>query len=122
MASLSSTCLFALAVLVEELRGPSSEARPRLSRFTGGLTTGYEVAFGPASVYLARRPSALVSSSEMSNPSISSSPWMRGAPQVGFSTTMRKINSRTSFGVGLRPTGPRTREISLQYMRKPARC
>ena len=53
---------------------------------------------------------------------ISSSPWMRGAPQVGFSTTIRKINSRTSFGVGLRPTGPRTREISLQYMRKPARC
>jgi len=30
--------------------------------------------------------------SEMSNPSISSSPWMRGAPQVGFSATMRKIN------------------------------
>ena len=60
--------------------------------------------------------------SEMSNPSISSSPWMRGAPQVGFSATMRKINSLNSFGVGLRPTGPRTREISFQYMRKPARC
>jgi hypothetical protein len=60
--------------------------------------------------------------SEMSNPSISSSPWMRGAPQVGFSATMRKINFRNSFGVGLRPTGPRTREISLQYMRKPALC
>jgi hypothetical protein len=44
--------------------------------------------------------------SEMSNPSISSSPWMRGAPQVGFSATMREINSRNSFGVGLRPTGP----------------
>ena len=39
--------------------------------------------------------------SEMSNPSISSSPWMRGAPQVGFSATMRKINSRSSFGVVL---------------------
>src|SRR5215472_1659194 len=60
--------------------------------------------------------------SEMSNPSISSSPWMRGAPQVGFSATMRKTNSSRSFGVGLRPTGPRTREITLQYMRKPARC
>ena len=60
--------------------------------------------------------------SEMSNPSISSSPFMRGAPQVGFSATMRKINFRNSFGVGLRPTGPRTREIILQYMRNPARC
>ena len=29
---------------------------------------------------------------------------------------------RSSFGVGLRPTGHRIREISLQYMRKPARC
>src|SRR5487761_744101 len=29
---------------------------------------------------------------------------MRGAPQVGFSATIRKINSRTSFGVCLRPT------------------
>ena len=58
--------------------------------------------------------------SEMSNPS--SSPWMRGAPQVGFSATIWKINSRISFSVGLRATGPRTREISLQYMRKPARC
>src|SRR5215469_18560345 len=45
-----------------------------------------------------------------------------GAPQVGFSAAMRKINSRSSFGVGLRPNGPRPREISLQYMRKPARC
>src|SRR5215469_2733090 len=35
-----------------------------------------------------------------------------GAPQVGFSAAMRKINSRTSFGVGLRPTGPRTPEIA----------
>ena len=44
------------------------------------------------------------------------------SPKWGFSATMRKINSRSSFGVGLRPTGSRTREISLQYMRKPARC
>jgi len=34
--------------------------------------------------------------SETSKPSIRSSPWMRGAPHVGFSTTIRKINSRTS--------------------------
>jgi hypothetical protein len=37
--------------------------------------------------------------SERSKPSMRSSPWMRGAPQVGFSATIRKINSRTSFGV-----------------------
>jgi len=60
--------------------------------------------------------------SETSKPSIRSSPWMRGAPQVGFSATMRKINSRTSFGVCLRPSGLRTLEISFQYNRKPVRC
>ena len=32
--------------------------------------------------------------SEMSKPSMSSSPWMRGAPQVVFSATIRKINCR----------------------------
>src|SRR5258708_18476709 len=31
--------------------------------------------------------------SETSKPSMRSSPWMRGAPHVGFSTTIRKINS-----------------------------
>jgi hypothetical protein len=44
--------------------------------------------------------------------------WIRGAPQVGFSTTIRKINSRTSFGVGLLPTCLRTLEVSRQYIRK----
>ena len=47
---------------------------------------------------------------------------MRGAPQVGFSATIRKINSRTSFDVGLLPTCVLALEISLQYKRKPARC
>src|SRR5580704_2835769 len=60
--------------------------------------------------------------SQRSKPSMRSSPWIRGAPQVGFSTTMRKINSRTSFGVGLLPTCLRTLEISRQYIRKPVRC
>ena len=32
--------------------------------------------------------------SEISKPSMRSSPWMRGVPQVGFSTTIRKINCR----------------------------
>src|ERR1700693_5943724 len=31
--------------------------------------------------------------SETSKPSMRSSPWMRGAPHVEFSTTIRKINS-----------------------------
>jgi hypothetical protein len=42
--------------------------------------------------------------SETSKPSMRSSPWMRGAPQPGFSATICKINSRVSFGVGLLPT------------------
>jgi hypothetical protein len=44
---------------------------------------------------------------------------MRGAPHVGFSTTIRKINSRTSFDVGRLPTGLLTLEISFQYKRNP---
>jgi hypothetical protein len=52
--------------------------------------------------------------SESSKPSMPSSPWIRGAPHVGFSTTIRKINSRTFFGVGLLPTCLRTLEISRQ--------
>jgi hypothetical protein len=60
--------------------------------------------------------------SESSKPSMRSSPWIRGAPQVGFSTTIRKINSRTSFGVDLLPTCLRTLEISRQYIQKPVRC
>src|SRR5260370_25821990 len=36
-----------------------------------------------------------------SKPSMRSSPGMRGAPHVGFSTTIRKINSRTSIDVCL---------------------
>src|ERR1700737_3470729 len=60
--------------------------------------------------------------SERSKPSMRSSPWIRGAPQVGFSATIWKINSRPSFGVRLLPTCVRTLEISLQYIRKPVRC
>jgi hypothetical protein len=48
-----------------------------------------------------------------------SSPCIRGAPHVGFSTSIRKINSRTSFGVRFLPTCLRTLEISRQYIRSP---
>src|ERR1700730_6441502 len=47
---------------------------------------------------------------------------MRGAPQVGFSTTTRKINSRTSFDVCRLPMGLPTLEISFQYKRNPPLC
>jgi hypothetical protein len=47
---------------------------------------------------------------------------MRGAPQVGFSATMRKINSRTSLDNLFLPTCFLTFEIRLQYSRNPARC
>ena len=60
--------------------------------------------------------------SDTSKPSMSSSPWMRGAPQVGFSATMRKITSRTSFDRLCLPTCFLAFEIQLQYSRKPARC
>src|ERR1035437_7049608 len=60
--------------------------------------------------------------SEMSKPSLSSSPWMRGAPQVGFSATIRKTSSRTSLLIGFLPTACRAREIQLQYSRNPVRC
>src|ERR1035441_3937 len=40
---------------------------------------------------------------------------MRGAPQVGFSATMRRINSRNSLLTHFLPTGVRCRESHLQY-------
>jgi len=65
----------------------------------------------------ARRIQREMVRSETSKPSMRNSPWMRGAPHVGFSAIIRKINSRTSFGVCLRPTCVLTLEISLQYIR-----
>src|SRR6266852_2285869 len=44
-----------------------------------------------------------------SNPSLSSSPWMRGAPQSGFSTFIRRINARSSVSICGRP--PRGRDF-----------
>jgi hypothetical protein len=37
---------------------------------------------------------------------VSSSPWMRGAPQSGFSRLILRISSRTSFGTAGRPGWP----------------
>src|SRR5207302_3008202 len=44
--------------------------------------------------------------SPMSMPSLSSSPWMRGAPQPGFSRHILRIRSRTSLEMTGRPGFP----------------
>jgi hypothetical protein len=60
--------------------------------------------------------------SERSKPSLSSSPRIRGAPQVGFSVTIRKIKARTSMLTRFRPPICLTLETHVQYKRNPARC
>ena len=57
--------------------------------------------------------------SEMSKPSRSNSPWMRGAPHPGLSVVNRRISDRTSSFTGGRPRG---RERSRQNSRNPALC
>ena len=47
---------------------------------------------------------------------------MRGAPQVGFSATIRKIKARTSLLTHFRPPTCLTLEIHAQYKRNPVRC
>ena len=59
--------------------------------------------------------------SPTSTPSLSNSPWMRGAPHSGFSRLNFRMSLRTSFGtVGL-PGFPR-RTFQVQNIRKPLRC
>jgi hypothetical protein len=50
--------------------------------------------------------------SAISNPSFSSSPWMRGAPHSGFSTLIRRIKFRISIRTLGRP--PRERDFHRQ--------
>ena len=47
---------------------------------------------------------------------------MRGAPQVEFSATIRKIKARTSLLTRFRPPICLTLETHVQYKRNPARC
>ena len=59
--------------------------------------------------------------SESVKPNFRSSPWILGAPQVGFSRAIRWISSRISRVILPRPpTGPR--DLQRQYNRNPARC
>jgi hypothetical protein len=55
-----------------------------------------------------------------STPSFSNSPWIRGAPQRGFASDMRRISARTSGGTDVRPI--RRRLFQLQNERKARRC
>src|SRR6266404_7783556 len=59
--------------------------------------------------------------SPMSMPSLRSSPWIRGAPQPGFSRHILRIRSRTSLEMTGRPGFPQ-RTLQVQNKRKAARC
>src|SRR5271169_4714582 len=48
-----------------------------------------------------------------SNPSLSSSPWMRGPPQSGFSILIRRIKARSSVSICGRP--PRGRDFLTHF-------
>src|SRR5260370_24652604 len=52
--------------------------------------------------------------------SLRSSPWMRGAPQIGLSRLILRIRLRTSFETGGRPRWPR-RTFKVQNKRNPLR-
>src|SRR5215470_5969911 len=57
----------------------------------------------------------------MSMPSLNNSPWMRGAPQIGFSRLILRISCRISLDTGGRPGWPR-RTFQVQNNRNPLRC
>jgi hypothetical protein len=57
----------------------------------------------------------------MSMPSLSSSPWMRGAPHSGLSRLIWRISFRASWQTGGRPGWPR-RTFQVQNSRNPLRC
>src|SRR6478672_8213034 len=57
----------------------------------------------------------------ISMPSLSSSPWIRGAPHRTLSRLMRLIRFLMSDGTEGRP-GPRGRDFQDQNARKPSRC
>src|SRR2546426_6790148 len=58
---------------------------------------------------------------ETSIPSLSNSPWMRGAPQSGFASAMVRTRFTSSEPTGGRPVRPR-RDFQVQKARKPCRC
>src|SRR5712691_10541358 len=59
--------------------------------------------------------------SPISMPSLSSSPWIRGAPHNGFSRLMHRIKCRISRDTVALPAFPR-RPFHVQNNRNPLRC
>jgi len=59
--------------------------------------------------------------SPISMPSLSSSPWIHGAPEEEFSRHILRIRSRTSREMTGRPGWP-CRTFQVQKRRKPLRC
>jgi hypothetical protein len=59
--------------------------------------------------------------SEMRIPSLSNSPWTRGAPHPRFSVAIMRTRSRICLEIGGRP-GPRWLDLHRQKRRKPRRC
>ncbi|MCU1293437.1 MAG: hypothetical protein JWP08_2287 [Bryobacterales bacterium] len=59
--------------------------------------------------------------SPISMPSLTSSPWIRGAPQPGFPRLMRRISSRISRDTAGRPGLPR-HTFQVQNIRHALRC
>src|SRR6202166_2167334 len=53
-------------------------------------------------------------------PSLSNSPWIRGAPHSGLAMLISRISLRISGGTVGRP--PRHRDLQRQYDLNPARC
>src|SRR5450756_2067233 len=53
-------------------------------------------------------------------PSLSNSPWIRGAPHNGLAMLISRISLRISVGKVGRP--PRRRDLQRQYDLNPARC
>jgi len=53
-------------------------------------------------------------------PSLSNSPWMRGAPHSRLARLISRIRRRISPGILGRP--PRERDFQRQYSRNPVRC
>ena len=66
-------------------------------------------------------PNLLTLVSPMVMPSLSNSPWMRGAPHSGFSRLIVRIKPRTSRDTAGLPVVP-CRTFQVQNRRKPLRC
>ncbi len=60
------------------------------------------------------------SRSEIPMPSLSNSPWMRGAPHSGFACAICQTRSRVRRSMGGRPGARRERQV--QNRRKAERC